>query len=77
MERRTFVRIVGMGALAGLVSPSIFAQFSAKLPAPGLQLFTFFGKIDGDVKGTLEQVRAAGYVNIESAFSRLGGLYGM
>lgn len=77
MQRRTFVKMAGMGALAGFVAPSAFAGSFAKLPAPGLQLFTFFGKIDGDVKGTLEQVKAAGYVNIESAFSRLGGLYGM
>lgn len=66
-----------MGALAGLAAPGAFATPYAKLPAPGLQLFTFFGKIDGDVKGTMEAIKAAGYVNIESAFSRLGGLYGM
>lgn len=77
MQRRTFIRMAGMGALAGAVAPAAWGAPLAKLPAPGLQLFTFFGKIDADVKGTLEQIRAAGYVNIESAFSRLGGIYGM
>jgi hypothetical protein len=77
MHRREFVRLAGLGALASLTAPKLIAAPFAKLPDPGLQLFTFFGKIDADVKGTLEQVRAAGYINNESAFSRLGGMYGM
>ena len=77
MNRRAFVKVAGLGSIGGLLAPSAFATPLYKLPAPGLQLFTFFGKIDNDVKGTMEQIKAAGYVNIESAFSRLGGLYGM
>jgi hypothetical protein len=77
MNRRAFVKVAGIGSIGGLLAPSAFATSFFKLPAPGLQLFTFFGKIDNDVKGTMEQIKAAGYVNIESAFSRLGGLYGM
>lgn len=54
--------------------PSSF--LSAALPEPGVQLYTFFNVIDNDVKGTLEQIAATGYKNIESAFSRKGGYYG-
>lgn len=47
------------------------------MPEPGLQLFTFFTSIDNDVKGTLQKIADIGYKNIESAFSRKGGYYGM
>ncbi|MBD0296918.1 MAG: hypothetical protein ICV84_17255 [Flavisolibacter sp.] len=40
-------------------------------------MFTFFNTIDNDVKGTLQKIADTGYKNIESAFSRKGGYYGM
>lgn len=43
----------------------------------GLQLFTFFNVIDDDVQGTLKKIAAVGYKEIESAFSKKGGYYGM
>ncbi len=43
----------------------------------GVQLFTFFNVIDNDVQGTLKNVADIGYKEIESAFSRKGGYYGM
>ena len=43
----------------------------------GLQLFTFFNEIDNDVEGTLKKIAAVGYKEIESAFSKKGGYYGM
>ena len=43
----------------------------------GLQLFTFFNVIDDDVTGTLKKIAAIGYKEIESAFSKKGGYYGM
>ncbi|TMI71462.1 MAG: sugar phosphate isomerase/epimerase [Bacteroidetes bacterium] len=43
----------------------------------GLQLFTFFNVIDEDVEGTLKKIAAVGYKEIESAFSKKGGYYGM
>jgi len=49
---------------------------SAKLPAPGIQLFTLFNDMDIDTLGTLKKVAAAGYKNIESAFSKQPGIYG-
>ena len=41
----------------------------------GLQLFTFFGLIDDDVKGTLTKIAAIGYKELESAFSKLGSVF--
>jgi sugar phosphate isomerase/epimerase len=46
------------------------------LPAPGIQLFTLFNEMDLDTVGTLRKVAAAGYKNIESAFSKQPGFYG-
>jgi sugar phosphate isomerase/epimerase len=40
-------------------------------------LFTFFNTIDNDVTGTLKTIASVGYKNIESAFSKKGGYYGM
>ena len=56
--------------------PSSFLS-GAGLPEPGLQLFKFLNLIDQDVKWTVEQISGAGYKNIESAFSRKGGYYGL
>lgn len=43
----------------------------------GLQLFTLFNVIDEDPKGNLQKVAAIGYKEIESAFSKKEGYYGM
>jgi len=47
-----------------------------QLPAPGIQLFTLFNEMDIDTVGTLQKVAAAGYKNIESAYTKQGGFYG-
>lgn len=52
-------------------------QVPQAYPPPGLQLFTFFNEIDNDVPGTMKKIANAGYKEIESAFSRKGGFYGM
>ena len=49
---------------------------AANLPKPGIQLFTLFNEMDIDTVGTLQKVAAAGYKNIESAFSKQQGFYG-
>lgn len=56
-----------------------FAAFlkSQTYPPAGLQLYTFFNVIDEDVPGTLKKIAAVGYKEIESAFSKKGGYYGM
>lgn len=77
--RRHFLRQATLAAGGALLLPRAAGALSpeAAYPEPGLQLFTFFTSIDNDVPGTLKTVRAAGYRNIESAFSRKGGYYGM
>jgi sugar phosphate isomerase/epimerase len=77
-NRRKFIRN-GTGMLAGSLAISYlpFSLFSSTYPPPGLQLFTFFDSIDKDVEGTLKRIAAIGYVEIESAFSRKGGYYGL
>ena len=79
-NRRTFIKngsaitagsFLIPGFMSSLLSPSI------SKPLPGLQLFTFFNVIDNDVTGTLKQIASIGYKNIESAFSKKGGYYGM
>ena len=52
--------------------------FGNKVVRPvGVQLFTFFNIMDDDVAGTLKKIAAIGYKEIESAFSKKGGFYGM
>ena len=65
-----------LGGLA--LSGKAGSLLSGMAPHPvGLQLFTFFGIIDDDVKGTLTKIAAVGYKEMESAFSKKGGYYGM
>jgi sugar phosphate isomerase/epimerase len=79
-SRRKFLQQAAMLSVGGaLLSNSSWANSfaaSAKLSAPGIQLFTLFNEMDMDTVGTLKKVAAAGYKNIESAFSKQGGFYG-
>lgn len=79
LSRRKFIQQTSLASFGGLMLSRFPAPWSpgVTLPDPGVQLFTFFNVIDNDVKGTLQQVANAGYKNIESAFSRKGGYYGM
>lgn len=80
LKRRNFLKQTGAAALGGLLLPnkSMAAFFNKPVAHPlGVQLFTFFNVIDNDVAGTLKKVAAIGYKEIESAFSRKGGYYGM
>lgn len=78
LNRRTFLTQTSRASLGGLLLAKMPGPFlnKAALPAPGVQLFTFFNVIDADVRGTLQKIADAGYKNIESAFSRKGGYYG-
>lgn len=77
-SRRKFIRN-SAGVLAGSLAIPSFAHlyFPPSYPPPGLQLFTFFNTIDADVNGTLKRISEIGYIEIESAFSKLGGYYGL
>jgi sugar phosphate isomerase/epimerase len=79
-NRRSFLKHSGALALGGLALPGARSAglFSfSKTQAVGLQLFTLFGSIEKDVAGTLKEIAAIGYREIESAFSMKGGYYGM
>ncbi len=78
-NRRKFLQSAGMLALGGVALSGKAASLLNYKPqhAVGLQLFTFFGVIDDDVKGTLTKIAAVGYKEMESAFSKKGGYYGL
>ena len=92
LDRRGFLRLAGSAAAtAALATPAIKALARATGVAPhaqggpgsaashaiGLQLFTLFPIMDDDPHGYLQKVAAIGYTEIESAFSKKGGFYGM
>jgi sugar phosphate isomerase/epimerase len=78
-NRRDFIKNTGALALGGLILPNFADAFSEakKVKNFGVQLFTTMSVIDKDVEGTLKQIAAIGYKEIESAFSMKGGYYGM
>lgn len=79
LNRRKFLIGTGAAALGALVLPKAASAFLSR-PAEhplGLQLFTLFNVIDTDVKGNLKKVADIGFKEIESAFSKLPGYYGM
>jgi len=80
-NRRTFLKKTSAAALAGMfMGEQLFAETfanKAKEVTAGVQLFTFFNVMDADVQGTLKKIADIGYKEIESAFSKLGGFYGL
>lgn len=80
LNRRKFIIGTGAAALSTLVLPKMASAFFER-PAGnhpiGLQLFTLFNFIDDDVKGNLKKVADIGYTEVESAFSKQPGYYGM
>lgn len=79
INRRNFLKTGTAVTAGGLFLPNfiISSENKSTMPEPGLQLYTFFNSIDKDVYGTLKQIASIGYKNIESAFSKKGGYYGM
>lgn len=62
-----------------LLGSSAKAFFKPVSPthAVGLQLYTLFPKMDDDVEGSLKKIASIGYKEIESAYSKKPGFYGM
>lgn len=81
INRRDFLIKSGAAALGGLFLANSLQAGMLNPPvakrAVGLQLYTLFNVIDNDVVGNLKKVAAIGYKEIESAFSKKGGYYGM
>ena len=79
-SRKEFLQVSGATLLGSiLLSNRMTASMAGDWASKpiGLQLFTFFNVIDNDVPGTFKKIAAVGYKEIESAFSRKGGYYGM
>jgi len=76
-SRRKFLQQSGALLAASVIAPRLLSAQTYVSQPLGLQLFTLFGKIEKDVKGSLQKVADAGYKEIESAFSMLPGFYGM
>ncbi len=77
-NRRSFLKLSGAAVAGGLFASKAAMSFAPEATHPvGLQLFTLFDILDNDVKGNLTKVAAIGYKEIESAFSKKGGFYGM
>ena len=67
-NRRKFIQSAGALALGGLALSSKAGTLLNNLKpghAVGLQLYTFFGVIDEDVKGTLTKIAGLGYKELE------------
>lgn len=78
-NRRKFLQNAGsLVAAQTLLSNKLLANtFTAPGQPIGLQLYTLSDIIDQDLDGTLKKVAAIGYKEIESAYSKKGGFYGM
>lgn len=78
-NRRKFLQTTGTLVLGGMAFSGRAASLldTMAMHPVGLQLFTVFNIIDADVKGTLTKIADIGYKEIESAFSKKGGYYGM
>ena len=78
INRKEFLKRSSAVALGSLLfSDELSKAFYKKKYKIGLQLYTFFNQIDDDVPGTLKRIADIGYREIESAFSKKGGYYGM
>lgn len=77
-SRRSFLKSTATLSLGALALQSQAKNLLTHPEHPlGLQLFTFFNEIDNDVQGTLQKIADVGFKEIESAFSKKGGYYGM
>jgi hypothetical protein len=81
ISRRKFLRNSGAFAIGSLVLARPLSGAALRNLSPmhavGIQLYTVMGKMDEDLDGTLKKIGEIGYRDIESAFSRKGGFYGM
>jgi hypothetical protein len=75
MKRRTFVKTVSAGMLAGMLMPR---QLYANLPVVnniGLQLYSLRNEVKEDLEGSLQKIGEIGYQNLEAAGYSDGKFY--
>ncbi|QJW91524.1 sugar phosphate isomerase/epimerase [Spirosoma taeanense] len=79
-NRRDFLKNAGALTLGGIILPRLtqaeYLFSPAALRPVGIQLYTLFRSMNEDPQGTLKQIAAAGYKEVESAFNTRGGYYG-
>lgn len=77
LKRRNFLKTSGALVIGGMVFPKFLsAELLRKHHPIGLQLYTLFNVMTGDVKSHLQKVEQIGYRELESAFSKIGPFYG-
>jgi sugar phosphate isomerase/epimerase len=82
INRRKFIQNTGALALGGLaISQQTMGMSLLKNVADkknvGIQLYTVTNAMDTDLDATLKRVAEIGYKDLETAFSRKGGFYGL
>ena len=76
--RRRFIKETGAVALGSLLATSInWDMTPIKISNSGIQLYTFRKEMLADATGTLKQIAALGFKQIETAGSAKGGYYGL
>ncbi len=78
MKRRKFIQSGAFAVSGLLLAKSVNAGLFTKkvMPPIGLQLYTLGDLMITDPKGTLQQLAAIGYKEVESAGSQKGNFYG-
>ncbi len=82
INRRKFIQNTGALALGGLAIAQPTTGMSmlnnlADTKNIGIQLYTVTNAMDTDLDATLKRVAEIGYKDLETAFSRKGGFYGL
>lgn len=82
INRRKFLQNTGALALGGLAISQQTTGMSitnnlADMKNVGLQLYTVTNAMDTDLDATLKRIAEIGYKDLESAFTRKGGFYGL
>lgn len=66
-SRRSFIKNTALLAAGSAIIPGQFIQGSAKLQRVAVQLFSVWGEIYKDTKGTLAKLAKMGYTHVEHA----------
>lgn len=77
IKRRDFLKNTGLLALGIPLFKNDFLVFARKLPALGIQLYMVKEDMEKDTPGTLKQLGAIGYTQIESYGGNSGMFWGM
>ena len=75
--RRNFIKTTGILALGSAVLPKLVSAGVKPQKKVGIQLYTVRNEMLKDAAGTLKQLAAIGYKEIESARSEKGNYYGL